>query len=96
MPSSHEIKCINKSDRMNPHERITAIGGVNPNGTAWKLTQEEAIAGIEKGNWKFFVKAQNRSVDVVVAVSRFRHKYLKTVADDEQPNNLLSLYECRY
>ena len=32
--------------------------------------------------------------DVVVAVSRFGNKYLKTVADGDQPNNLLSLYEC--
>jgi hypothetical protein len=32
--------------------------------------------------------------DVIVAISRYGHKYLKTVADGEQPNNLLSLYEC--
>lgn len=96
MFSSHEIKCIRKSDRMNPHERITAIGGVNADGSNWKLSQEQAISGIEQGQWTFFVKAQNRAVDVVVAVSRFGNKYLKTVADSEQPNNLLSLYECQY
>ena len=33
-------------------------------------------------------------VDVIVAISRFGNKYLKTEADGEQPNNLLSLYEC--
>jgi len=27
-------------------------------------------------------------------MSRFGNKYLKTVADGEQPNNLLSLPEC--
>jgi len=96
MPSSREIKCINKSDRTNSHERITAIGGVDENGSTWKLSQEQAISGIEQGKWKFFVKAQNRAVDVIVAVSRLGNKYLKTVADGEQPNNLLSLYECRY
>ncbi len=42
------------------------------------------------------VKVQNRIVNVVVAVSRFGNKYLKTVADSDHPNNLLSLYECRY
>lgn len=31
---------------------------------------------------------------VVVAVSRFGNKYIKTEADGEQPNNLLSLPEC--
>jgi Protein of unknown function (DUF3892) len=96
MPSSHEIKCINKTNRLNPHERIMSIGGMNADGTNWKLSQEQAITGIEKGNWRFFVKVQNRAVDVIVSVSRFGNKYLKTVADGEQPNNLLSLYECRY
>jgi hypothetical protein len=27
MASRHEISCINKSDRFNPHERITHVGG---------------------------------------------------------------------
>jgi hypothetical protein len=34
------------------------------------------------------------SVWVIVAVSRLGHKYLKTEADGEQPDNLLSLPEC--
>lgn len=34
-------------------------------------------------------------VSVIVAVSRFGNKYLKTEADGEHPNNLLSLPECR-
>lgn len=96
MSVAHEIKCINKSDRQSAHQRITAIGGVNADGSNWKISQEKAIAGIEQGQWKFFVKAQSRAVDVIVAVSRLGNKYLKTVADGEQPNNLLSLYECQY
>jgi hypothetical protein len=96
MAASYEIKCINKSDHMNPHESITAIGGVNADGSVWKLSQEQAISGIEQGKWSFFVENQNRAVEVIVAVSRLGNKYLKTSADGEQSNNLLSLYECRY
>ena len=44
----------------------------------------------------FAVKAGSRIVDVIVAVSRYGNKYLKTVSDGDHPNNLLSLYECVY
>jgi hypothetical protein len=96
MATTHEVKCINKTDRYNAHERIRAIGGVNPNGTNWKLSQQDAIEGIESGRWNFYVAVQGRAVKVIVAISRFGHKYIKTQADGEQPNNLLSLYECYY
>jgi hypothetical protein len=46
MADRHQILCVNKSDRYNPHERITHIGGKNANGTRWHITQEAAIAGI--------------------------------------------------
>jgi len=95
MPDRHEVTCINKGDRTNPHERITHIGGRNGDGTAWRLTQHEAIAGIENGKWSFYVSRGGRSANVIVAVSRFGHKYLKTENDGEQPDNLLSLPECR-
>lgn len=89
-----EIECIRKSDRYNPHERILGIGGTNPDGSRWYLTQEDAIRGIESKEWEFFVRVAGRTVKVIVAVSRFGNKYLKTEADGEQPNNLLSLPEC--
>ena len=94
MASKHEVMCINKTDRFNPHERIRTIGGLNADGSSWKLTQEQAIDGIESGKWAFYVKVSGHAVDVIIAVSRYGNKYLKTVSDGEQPNNLLSLPEC--
>jgi len=94
MASRHQIRCIKKTDRFNAHERIRAVGGMNDNGTNWELTQEQAIQGIEAGKWKFFVAVRGHIVNVIVSVSRFGNKYLKTEADGEQPNNLLSLPEC--
>ena len=90
---SAEIQCINKSDRDNAHERIRRVGGI-AGATRWSITQEEAIALIENGKWTFFVRRNSQSVRVVVAVSRYGNKYMKTEADGEQPNNLLSLPEC--
>ena len=94
MADNHQIRCINKSDRYNPHERITYIGGTNPDGTRWRIAQAEAIAGIEQGKWTFWVSVAGNSVRVIVSVSAAGHKYIKTQNDGEQPNNLLSLPEC--
>lgn len=94
MPARHEIRCVNKTDRYDPHERIKNVGGVNADGTRWRITQQEAVSGIESGKWNFYVTRNGRTVDVVVAVSRFGNKYIKTEADGDQPNNLLSLPEC--
>jgi hypothetical protein len=90
----HEVKCINKSERYDPHDRIRTLGGVNAGGTRWCLPQEHAIASMESKEFEFFVRVQGHEVAVVVAESRYGHKYLKTKADGEQPNNLLLLPEC--
>lgn len=91
----HEIKCINKSNRFSPHERIEFIGGLNSNGTRWRITQSRAIEGIETGIWQFYVVKNGIQANVIVSSNDGR-KYIKTVNDGLEPNNLLSLPECVY
>jgi hypothetical protein len=93
-PQAAQIKCINKRDRPNPYERITHVGGYGS--SQWKITQEDAIGMIERGEWKFYVSlpGASQSVWVEVGTSRFGNKYLRTEGDDDTRNNLLSLPEC--
>lgn len=91
-----EVNCIHKTNRQNAWERIEYIGGVNADGTRWKLSQQKAIEAIEKGTYgEFYVnRPLGDRVKVIVAVSRFGNKYVKTEADRDEPNNPLSLPEC--
>lgn len=93
MPTELQIQCVNKTNRTDPHERIHSVGGRNPNGTPWKLSQEQAIQGIKTGLYKFWTTGGGKSAWVVIATHNGR-EYLKTEADGVYPNNLLALPEC--
>ena len=92
MAIRRQISCINKSNRNNPYEPILKIGGIE-NGTKWIMTETEAIAAIENGLYSFFVYRGGSEIKVIIAMRNGR-RYLKTVADGETPDNLLSLPEC--
>lgn len=91
MAQSAQIKCINKNPREDRHNSITHVGGYGT--SQWKITKEEAIAYIERGEWSFYTLVNGHRRDVIVA-SRNGRKYLKTTADSDTPDNLLSLPEC--
>jgi hypothetical protein len=88
-----QIKCINKTNRTDPHDRIHSVGGTNPDGKRWKLTTDQAIAGIDEGKWRFYTSVNGKSVWVIIATHN-GHRYLKTEADGVGQNNLLALPEC--
>lgn len=94
MASRHEIKYIEKTSRPSGQERITAIGGLNPNGSRWRLTQEHAIICMEAGVHRFYVKDGEQIAHVVVAINLSGHKYLTTVSDGDSSSNLLWQCEC--
>jgi Protein of unknown function (DUF3892) len=88
-----QIRCINKSDRSSPYERIRNVGGTFSDGSRWKQSQEQTIREIEAKEYEYFVSEGGKAADVIVA-SHDGHKYIKTTADGLHPNNLLSLPKC--
>lgn len=91
--SRHEVKCINKSHKESSNGNIQSIGGLNSNGTRWRITQERAIEGIESGKWEFYVNNNGHEVNVIV-LSQNGRKFLKTKNDGFESNNLSNLPEC--
>ena len=88
------VRCVGKTDRTSAHERIHSVGGVKPDGSTWIMTQDKAISYIEDGTYVFYIeKTGGVRLDVIVATSAHGN-YLKTVADREQPDKLLSLPTC--
>ena len=82
------VSCINKTHRMDPHDRIHSIGG-----PGWRITQTQAIMDIEHDASSYYASVNGVSVWVIVA-DHNGNKYIKTQNDDLHPNNLLSLPEC--
>ena len=94
MPGRYQIRCVFRSELVNHDRRIRGIGGVNPDGAHWRISQDEVILAIEAGRWNFYVHAGGRDLPIVVAISKYGNKYIKSVGDTLQPNSLLALPKC--
>jgi hypothetical protein len=95
MPPRYRITCIRRSDRLNHDRRIRALGGVNPDGARWMISEAALIAAIEEGRWRFCVARDGADIELVVATSRYGNKYVKALDDNLHPETLLALPECR-
>jgi hypothetical protein len=88
-----QIQCV-KCDNGKPHQRVRYIGGVNSDGTQWKLSEDDAISGMKQGKWRFWTAGDRKSVWIVTAKSVSGREYLKAEPDWVQPATLLVLPEC--
>jgi hypothetical protein len=88
-----QVTCITKPHPQSPHEHITELG--NPK-AGWKWSREQAIASIDAKTDTFFViDPQNGKRAVVSVVRPVGHPaYVRTHADGDWNDNLLSLDRC--
>ncbi len=94
MTARYRICCVTRSDLLNHDRRILGIGGVNPDGAHWRITEAQAIAAIEAGRWSFVVERRGPELPVIVATSKYGLKYIKAAPDALHPETLLALPEC--
>ena len=88
MALRYQVTCITP-DGNDADQRIDAIGG-----SGFKYLIDDAISKIEAKSHEFWTKANGKETDVIVAKRSNGRKYLKTVADGVEPNNLLALPRC--
>lgn len=94
MARYHRIRRIVKTERAGAHQRISAICGLNSDGSHWTLTLEDAVSQVENRISAFYVEGpRGQRYDVIVAMDIHAHRYLKTV-DRDQPDQLTFLPAC--
>ena len=94
---SVRITCINKDngDHYDPHEAITFLGWLEEStNKIGKNTRLEMVEFIEDGGQAYVKDSYGSIAYLVVRISRGGNKYVKTVADERETNNLLELPEC--
>jgi hypothetical protein len=92
-----QVDCVERDSRRRRYEQVLFVGGPNAPGAPrprWRLSEANAIAGIQSNQWTLFVRVGDAEVDVVVATSVAGKLYLKTTADHDTPDTLLRLPRC--
>lgn len=93
-----KITCINKDngDHYDPHEAITHLGWiVESTNETGKNTRAEMVKFVEGGGKAYTKDYLGNVAYLVVRTSRSGNKYVKTVADGKETDNLLYLVECK-
>jgi len=91
MSRTIQIQFVSKSANGNAREDISYIGGIDPAGAKWRLSEPDAIAGIESGDWRFYVRIDGHAVWLNIARNPDGKKYLNAETLAAIPDPLLSL-----
>jgi hypothetical protein len=85
-----QVTCIRKPDPQSAHEHITHVGG---DGRIWSREQVIGWIGIQQHSF-YTLDAKRRRADIGVVYEAGKAPFLRTYADGEWNDNLLSLPQC--
>lgn len=94
---SVKITCINKDngDHYDQHLAITYLGWINESTNERGKSRRLQMVSFIDGGGSAYVKDRYGNVaKLIVKISPAGNKYVKTVADGRETNNLLELPEC--
>jgi len=84
-----QVKWVDQSDHPDACQRVRQIGGDSKEFTWWH-TQAQAVQFIEEGLFDYYVNTGQRALRLEVGAAPNGWKYLRTKADNGQPQILLS------
>jgi Protein of unknown function (DUF3892) len=87
------ITAVDTREAGSPHTRIRRVGGARPDGTPWRMSVDEVVRAIGRGERFYVEEPAGDPVDVTIAHTGAGRVYLRTEADADAPNNMLSLPE---
>lgn len=87
------IQCVRRPPR-GVLAGLAGVGGLMPSGRRWYLTVRQALEEIERGQSFYVEEPTGDRVEVMVDQTLRGKRFLRTVADGDKPNNLLSLPSC--
>lgn len=60
MAKRARIRYADKTDKKTPHERLTHVGGLTPDGKPWKRSIDQVVKDIESAEREFYVEENGR------------------------------------
>lgn len=88
-----QIAFINRTPRLDPYHRIQEVGGPtwDGSGSYWRCTLETAIWYAQQYGYQYYTHQDGEIALVKIDIGPSGKPYLRTVADGQRADNLLSL-----
>jgi len=87
-----KVNWVDLSDQDDPYQRVKNIGGTSRK-LEWQHTRDQAIRFLDQDEFCYYMEDNGRVLKLKVGLDPNGAKFLKTDADADQPQLLLSLQQ---